>query len=154
MASIHRQVALALAIVIAVPAEGLRQYAYYDPPGILTACYGSTTQVVKGKRYSLEECEGRLNKDMLAAIDQVDRCVPGLPAPALAAFGDAVYNMGPAIVCNTAKSTAARYLQEGSIEAACNQLPRWDKARVLGVMVTLPGLTARRAKERALCLQG
>ena len=34
--------ALALAVALAVPAEGLRQYAYYDPPGILTVCYGTT----------------------------------------------------------------------------------------------------------------
>ncbi len=86
------------------------------------------------------------------AIVTVDRCAPGLPENALAAFGDAVYNMGPTIACNTQKSTAARFLKAGDITAACNQLVRWDKAKVAGVMVTLPGLTKRRAKERDLCL--
>jgi hypothetical protein len=32
------------------------------------------------------------------------------------------------------------------------QRRRWDKARVLGVMVSLPGLTTRRGVERDLCL--
>lgn len=132
----------------------MRQYAYYDPPGILTVCYGSTTNVVKGKKYSLEECSARLTADMQAAVEAVDRCVPGLPVNVLAAFSDAVYNMGPTIACNTKQSTAARYLAAGRLIDACNQLPRWDKARVGGVMVSLPGLTKRRAAERELCLKG
>lgn len=144
-------VAAALATVIAVPAEGLRQYAYYDPPGILTVCYGSTTDVVKGKKYSLEECKARLDTDMMKAVEAVDRCVPGLPENVLAAFSDAVYNLGPTIACNTAKSTAARLLKAGQYPQACDQLPRWDKANVAGVMVALPGLTKRRAAEQQLC---
>ena len=139
---------------IAIPAEGLRQYAYYDPPGILTVCYGSTTDVQRGKQYSLDECKARLDADMLNAVQTVERCAPGLPAPVLAAFGDAVYNIGPRIACDPVNSTAARMLKAGNIAGACNQLQRWDKARIAGLMVALPGLTKRRAKERDLCLEG
>jgi GH24 family phage-related lysozyme (muramidase) len=146
------KVALAIATAVAIPAEGLRQYAYRDPPGILTVCYGSTQDVQPGKRYSLEECTARLNNDMRTAVSQVERCVPGLPAPALAAFGDAVYNLGPRIVCDPTSSTAARHLKQGRLRDACEQLPRWNRATVAGVSVELPGLTKRRAAERALCL--
>ena len=142
----------ALAAAIAIPAEGLRQYAYYDPPGILTVCYGSTTDVQKGKRYSLDECKARLDADMRGAIEAVDRCVPGLPINALAAFSDAFYNIGPRIACDTRNSTAARLLKAGKIAEACDQLPRWNKATIGGRLVELPGLTKRRAAERALCL--
>ena len=142
--------AVAAATAIAIPAEGLRQYAYYDPPGILTVCYGSTTGVQRGKKYSLDECKARLDKDMLNAINQVERCHPGLPANVLAAFGDAVYNIGPAIACN---STASRMLAAGDIEGACNQLPRWNKAKIMGAYVELPGLSKRRVKEQELCLR-
>lgn len=141
-----------IASAIAIPAEGLRQYAYYDPPGVLTVCYGSTTNVEKGKKYSLEECKARLDKDMLQSIQQVEQCVPGLPEEVLAAFGDAVYNLGPNIACNTKKSTAARHLIQGELVQACNQLPRWNKATVGGVSVELPGLTKRRNQERDLCI--
>lgn len=143
-----------LATALAIPAEGLRHYAYYDPPGVLTVCYGSTDKVVKGRYYSLDECRIMLDDDMLDAIDQVERCVPGLPERPLAAFADAVYNMGPSIACNPQKSTAARLLKSGQIAAACNQLPRWNKAKVAGVFVELPGLTKRREAERKLCLSG
>lgn len=143
--------ALVLASAIAIPAEGLRQWAYYDPPGILTVCYGSTVDVQKGRKYSLQECRARLDQDMLAAVEAVEACHPGLPAPILAAFGDAVYNLGPAVACN---STASRLLTARRYADACRQLPRWNKARVAGMPVELPGLTKRRAAEMALCLEG
>lgn len=150
----RRSAAAALAVAIAIPAEGLRQWAYYDPPGILTVCYGSTTNVQKGVKYSLDECKARLDDDMRAAIAQVDACAPGLPVPVLAAFGDAVYNIGPKIACDTTHSTAARLLKAGDLAGACQQLQRWNKATVAGRMIELPGLTKRRAKEMALCLEG
>lgn len=145
--------AVAAAVAIAIPAEGLRHYAYYDPPGILTVCYGSTTNVVRNRYYTLDECKLRLSADMLKAVEAVDRCVPGLPENVLAAFGDAAYNAGPKIACDKAHSTAARLLAAGDIDGACRQLPRWNKARVAGVFVPLPGLTKRRAAEMQLCLQ-
>ena len=144
--------AVAIAAAIAIPAEGLRQYAYYDPPGILTVCYGSTSGVIAGKRYTMDECKARLDRDMLHAVEQVDRCAPNAPVNVLAAFGDAVYNIGPRIACDTTASTAARKLQGQDWAGACRELPKWDKARIGGVLVPLPGLTKRRAKEMALCL--
>jgi len=146
--------AAALATAIAIPAEGLRQYAYYDPPGILTVCYGSTVDVEKGRKYSLAECRARLDADMATAVRTVEACQPGLPENVLAAFADAVYNMGPTIACNPQRSTAARHLARDEYREACEQLPRWNKARVAGVAVELPGLTKRRQKEMDLCLSG
>lgn len=151
--------ALAAAVSIAVPAEGLRHYAYRDPPGVLTACRGHTGPDVRdGVYYPLAQCDAWLTADMRRALAQVESCAPGLPWQVLAAFGDAVFNLGPRIVCDTRPapdgSTAARLLAAGDVEAACRQLPRWDKASLpmLG-MVSLPGLTKRRAAEMHLCLQ-
>lgn len=147
-----RKTIAALAMAIAIPAEGLRQWAYYDPPGVLTVCYGTTgKEVVKGKKYSLEECRAFLERDMLKAVETVERCHPGLPDKVLAAFSDAVYNIGPNVACN---STASRYLAAGKLIAACDQLPRWSYAKIAGVSVQLPGLVKRREAERRLCLEG
>lgn len=148
-----RATAAAIAAAIAIPAEGLRQFAYYDPPGILTVCYGSTTDVQRGKKYTLDECKARLDADMLKAITAVDTCAPGLPVNVLAAFGDAVYNIGPKVACDLKHSTAARMLKAGDIAGACRQLPRWNRSTIAGVSVELPGLTKRRTAEMALCLQ-
>lgn len=141
--------AAAIATALAVPAEGLRQWAYYDPPGILTVCYGSTKDVQKNRFYQLEECKQRLTADMLEAASIVERCHSNLPVNVHAAFADAVYNLGPRIAC---ESTASKYLAAGEIEMACKELPRWNKARVGGVLVPLPGLTKRRNAEMQLCL--
>jgi GH24 family phage-related lysozyme (muramidase) len=144
---------LAIATAMAAPMEGLRQYAYYDPPGILTVCYGSTTDVVKSKKYSLEECKTRLDSDMLKAIDIVGRCTAGkeLTINQTVAFSDMVYNIGSKPVCDQKKSTLARKLSTNDILGACNEIYKWNKASVGGMMIALPGLTQRRNKEAELC---
>jgi lysozyme len=148
-------VAAAIAAAIAIPAEGLRQVAYYDPPGILTVCRGHTGPDVDPKKvYSLAECDKFLTDDMRKAVEAVDRCAPGLPENVLAAFGDATFNLGPVIACDTTRSTAARLLKAGRLGEACAQLPRWSKAKVGGVLVSLPGLEKRRQQEMTLCLSG
>ncbi len=148
----QKAIALALATALAVPAEGLRQAVYYDPPGIPTICFGHTKGVKAGDFRTVPECYALLNKDMLDAIQTVDKCRPGLPTNVLAAFSDAVYNLGPTIVCDTGKSTAARMLRDRDYAGACNQLIRWNTARIGGVQVVLPGLKKRREMERDLCL--
>lgn len=146
-------VAISLAVAIAIPAEGIRRMAYFDPVSIMTVCYGHTgPDVQKGREYSLKDCEAFLTIDMMIAINQVESCHPGLPTPVLAAFSDAVFNMGPTIACDTRNSTAARLLKLKDYDGACRQLTKWDKARVSGILVALPGLTKRRASERDLCL--
>lgn len=148
----HKRLVAAATAAAALAAgfEGLRQYAYNDPrPGdpILTVCYGSTTDVVKGKKYSLEECKARLDNDMLDAVRTVERCHPNLPDNVLIAFADAVYNIGPKVACN---STASKYLTQGRYYFACKELLKWDKSNG----VVLPGLTRRRQAEMEICLEG
>jgi GH24 family phage-related lysozyme (muramidase) len=147
--------AMAAAMVVLIPAEGLRQYAYTDPPGILTVCYGHTGKdVERNRKYSLEECNAFLDQDMRKAVEIVERCHPGLPEKVLAAFADAVYNIGPRVACDDKQSTASRYLRAGKFADACRELPKWSNATVAGVKVKLPGLVKRRAQERDLCLEG
>jgi GH24 family phage-related lysozyme (muramidase) len=157
----HRRKAaiVAAACAIAAPCEGLRRTVYYDPPGIATVCMGHTgAGVVKGKVYTDAECQALLTADMTHAVDVVERCQPGLPPKVLIAYADAVFNIGPTIACDTKNSTAARMLVEartvtGDYSPACRQLPRWNKSRIAGVLVELPGLTKRRALEQDVCLQ-
>lgn len=150
----RRSAAAAIAVALAVPAEGLRQAAYKDPVGIPTICFGSTKGVRMGDFRTVPECKALLTKEMDEYITAVETCAPGLPMPVLAAFSDAAYNLGPVIACDTSRSTAARMLKAGEYRGACNQLPRWNQAKVMGVSVSLPGLTKRRALEREICLSG
>lgn len=135
------------AAALAAPFEGLRQWAYRDPVAVPTICFGSTRGVRMGDFKTKAECEALLTAEMSAAVDTVERCVPGLPTNMLAAWGSAVYNLGPALVCDPRRSTAARLLAAGRLIEACDQLPRWNQAGG----VPLPGLTKRRAAEREVC---
>jgi GH24 family phage-related lysozyme (muramidase) len=143
-------VAAALAAAVIAPFEGLRQQAYMDPVGIPTICFGATAGVRMGQTASLAECKAKLDADINIALSQVQRCAPGLDVYQAAAFASAVYNIGPKIVCGP--STAARLIQAGQHAKACDELPKWNKARVPGLgLVELPGLTTRREAERQLC---
>lgn len=148
----RKAAALAIATALAVPAEGLRQYAYRDPVGLPTVCFGSTKGVKMGDFRTVPECKALLTKEMMDVVSTVDSCRPGLPINVLAAFADASYNLGPAIACDTARSTAARLLAAGDYTGACQQLPKWSYARVGGVAVQLPGLVKRREIERKVCI--
>ena len=152
----QRKAAIAvLAASLAIPAEGLYRIAYYDPPHILSICYGHTgPDIIKDRLYSIGECNALLTKDMQTAVDAVERCTPGLPVKVAAAFSDAVFNIGPKIVCDPSKSTAARLLRAGQYKEACEQLTRWDRSVVAGISVPLPGLTKRRKEEMKVCLEG
>lgn len=154
MSAKNKAIAAVLATAIAIPAEGLRQWAYRDPVGIPTICFGSTVGVKLGDFRTIPECKAMLTKEMDHVIEAVDRCRPGLPPEVLAAFSDAAYNLGEHIACDGKRSTAARMLAAGDIAGACNQLPRWSKAKVAGVLIDLPGLVKRREMERQLCLRG
>lgn len=143
----------ALAVAIAVPAEGLRQWAYKDPPGILTICYGHTGPDVKANTYrTLGECKQLLSEDMAKAVEAVERCHPGLPVPIAATMADGVYNGGERMACDRPNSTMARLLDAKKYDEACRQHPRWNKSRIGGVLVELPGLTKRTKQREALCL--
>lgn len=146
--------ALSIAVGLAIPAEGIRQVAYRDPGGLLTVCMGSTTDIDPRRVYSLDECRDRLDRDMLAAVEAVERCVPDAPESVLAAFSDAVYNLGERVACDRSTSTPARLLAAGDWPAACEALMLYTKARIAGVLVELPGLVKRRAMERDVCLAG
>ena len=146
--------AVAAAIGIAIPMEGTVLKAYLDPVGLPTICMGSTKGVKMGDLRTLPECKALLTKEMTDVVIAVERCRPGLPPEVLAAMSDFAYNVGARAVCDPSFSTPARKLAAGDIAGACEALLPWNKARVAGVLVPLPGLTRRRHMEMELCLRG
>jgi len=150
----RKAAALAIATAIAMPAEGLRQWAYRDPVGLPTICFGSTQGVKMGDFRTVPECKALLTKEMYASIQAVDTCRPGLPVNVLAAFSDLSFNVGNSVACDSTKSTAAKLLASGDYPGACKQILRWTKAKVMGVYVELPGLVKRRQMEYEVCMSG
>lgn len=155
-----------VAAVLAVvgPAEGLRQVAYRDPPGVLTVCMGHTdaeggAKIDPHHVYTIAECKAYAQGDVAHAVDTVLACTPpDIPDSVVVAFSDAVFNLGRKVACDRRPSpdgsTAARLLFAHNWKGACNELPRWNRATVAGISITLPGLTTRRLLERDICLKG
>lgn len=132
--------------------EGLRTAAYPDPATKgepWTICYGETKGVKRGDRKTPDECKTMLGESLGGYIDGVTGCLTVEVGPhRLAALTSFAYNVGSKTVCN---SSVVRRLNAGEGAAACDDLMKYDKARIAGVLVRMKGLTRRRAEERAMC---
>lgn len=130
--------------------EGMMLSAYRDvsPARVISVCFGETEGVKMGDRYTAEQCRAMLDGRIWDYYWSAQKAIPSLgdmPPSRIAAIVSLNYNIGPG---NLAKSSVARLLNAGHIEAGCNAFLKWDKAGG----VTFRGLTRRRAEERALCL--
>lgn len=67
-----------------------------------------------------------------------------------ASFIDMVFNLG---ITSLRVSTAFRLANEGKLDLACLQMPRWVRGTVAGFSVVLPGLLPRRETNRELCAE-
>lgn len=128
--------------------EGNSPTPYYDLAQTLTVCRGHTgADVIADKTYSAAECDALFASDLKQANDALLR----LTAPMQlthgehAAYLSFIYNVGQG---NFANSTLRQLLLADQRIDACNQLPRWVYAHG----IQWPGLAARRAGERQLCL--
>lgn len=128
--------------------EGLREYAYRDPVGIPTICFGETRGVKIGDHYTAEQCKTMLGDRLIEFSAGVDKCLPpGVPDKPYMAFVSLAYNIGVGGFCG---STVVRRVKAGDLKGACDAILMWNKARG----IPLPGLTKRRQAERAVCLEG
>ncbi|MEE8628189.1 MULTISPECIES: lysozyme [Methylobacterium] len=131
--------------------EGVRLVAYKDrlARDLPTVCYGETRGVALGMRFTKAQCDAMLVKALGEFADtSVERCVKvPIPDPVYVAFLDLAYNIGAGAFC---KSTVVRRWNAGDRAGACDALLLFNRA---GGRV-VPGLTARRQRERALCRMG
>lgn len=131
--------------------EGILPVGYADPVGIPTDCIGETEGAKVGvQRFTVEQCiaryDARLQRTWEALSGCIRRDVTVPQAAALTSFAD---NTGVLATCD---STMIKMLNAGAEPNVwCAQMARWNKARYLGKVVELPGLTKRRASERAMC---
>ena len=134
------------------PWEGERTEAYLDriaSPPVWTVCYGETRGVGPGDRYTPAECRAMLMDALDDFYQPLIRCIPTLPQQpegVQVALVSWAYNVGVGAACG---STLARRANAGDWRAACNELPRWNKAGGREVR----GLTNRRAAEQRMCLE-
>jgi lysozyme len=129
--------------------EGCKLSAYRDGRGVWTIGYGHTRGVAEGLTCLQAQADAWLAEDIAPAEQGVTRLVQ-VPLvqgqfDALASFA---FNCGVAAL---AASTLLRKLNAHDYRGAADEFPRWVHDAPGNVE---PGLVARRAKERALFLQG
>lgn len=132
-----------------VAPSGIKTHvAYKDAVGIPTICHGHTANVRMGQIATADQCRQWLLEDLDIANAAIDRAVTvditDYERIALASF---IYNVGEG---NFRSSTMLKLINQGRFCDAAGQFPRWNKAKGR----VLPGLTKRRAAERALFMEG
>lgn len=124
--------------------EGCKLKAYRDGGGVLTIGYGHTRHVQEGDVITQDQADKFLMADVADATDAVNDYVKtGLTQNQFNGLVDFAFNCG---VGAFKGSTLLKLLNEGKIEAACEQLARWNQDN--GVVVA--GLTRRRTAEQVL----
>lgn len=123
-------------------------HSYRCPAGKWTIGYGSCKGVRSGQKITVEEAERLLIEDIVEHGKIVKKYV-NVPLSqgqydALVSF---VFNLGGG---NFKSSTLLKKLNLGLYEECPEQIMRWNKARVDGVLQPLRGLTRRRAAEAAI----
>lgn len=132
-----------------------RTVAYLDIAGVPTICDGHTKGVKLGMRVTDAQCDAWRAQDIAQAQDIVAECIDyPLTANQLGALGDAVFNIGPKVVCG---STLQRKANAGDMRGACAELTdalnsdgrRRGWSFAAGRFVQ--GLFNRRVDERNVC---
>lgn len=124
--------------------------AYLCPVGKWTIGWGHTGDVKLGDKITEHQADVILTLDLLKAETAVARACPKANGNQSSAMVCLAFNIG----CEEfAKSTLVAKVAMGMPLAAAAEFLRWNKGHVDGVLVELPGLTTRRAVERALFLE-
>ena len=132
--------------------------AYVDKLGKgqpLTVCNGITGHgVIAGKRYTPADCYELEKGRYLQAERDAKRLFThwnSYDAVTQATFLDFIHNKGAGAL---ATSTILRKANEGDVQRACRENPKWNKGTVKGVLTVLPGLKDRADTNTGLCLEG
>ena len=127
--------------------EGLRLQAYICPGGIWTIGYGHTKDVRPGQYIKQSQAEVYLRQDLERFEAAVERIVRyPLTDNQFAAVVSLTFNIGEAAL---ARSTIAKYLNQGMLSQAALQFDRW----VYAGGKKLQGLVRRRRAEQQLFLK-
>ena len=124
--------------------EGFSSVAYRDAVGVWTVGYGHTGGVQKGDTLTPDQADETLRQDAATAEQAVSRLVKvPLTQGQFDALVSFTFNLGAGALEG---STLLRLLNAGDYEGASSQFGRWIHAG----SAVLPGLVARREKEREL----
>ena len=128
--------------------EGCELEAYKCSAGVWTIGYGRTKDVKEGDTCTQEQADTWLSEELPVYGSYVnDAIAVPLEQNEFDALVAWTYNLGPT---NLKSSTMLRVLNENKKDEVPHQMRKWNKARVNGEKVVLPGLERRRLAESLL----
>ena len=128
--------------------EGERLEAYRDIGGVWTIGVGHTKNVKPGQTITSEESKEFLDQDIKWAVDTVNNSVKvHLNQNQFNALVSLCFNIGPTAFTG---STCLRRLNNNDYPGAAEALTWWNKDRINGKLVVVPGLVNRRNAEKTL----
>lgn len=126
--------------------ESCELVAYQDQVGVWTIGYGHTKGVTPGMTITQVQADQFLQDDVEEFEAAVTECVhANINDNQFSALVSFSFNLG---AFSLFESTLLKLLNQGKIQEAANEFPRWNKAGGSPVL----GLTRRRLAERALFL--
>lgn len=155
----------ALAKPLIKNAEGYSAKPYLCPAGKPTIGWGST-KYPNGRRVTMQDeeidqswADVCLVSAMVRVRTDLEKIVKRDPTiNQAAALLSLAYNVGvgaqDGVKGDLADSTLLQHFEAGEFYQAADEFPKWNKARVSGVLQPLGGLTKRRKAERELFLKG
>lgn len=160
-----RDAILRTATPIIKTAEGLRLRAYLCPAKIWTIGWGCTMDprgraIEPGMTITPADAEVFLTASAGRILSRLEHPSIITRSPGLnqaGAFLSLTYNIGvgvhDGVKGDFADSSIVENYNAGNVAAAARHFLDWDKARVEGVLVVLPGLATRRTSEMNLFLR-
>jgi lysozyme len=136
--------------------EGFRSSPYLCPAGVPTIGYGATfyqqNPIIKVTMRDPSISEPAATKLLLNTLKSFESAINDMVVVDLNQYQfDALVSLGFNIGTeNLRRSTLLKKVNSGDISGAAPHFEQWNKARVKGVLIPLPGLTRRRKAERAL----
>ena len=128
--------------------EGCELEAYKCSAGVWTIGYGRTKNVKEGDTCTQEQADQWLHEELPVYGAYVsDAVLVPLNQNEFDALVAWTYNLGPT---NLNDSTMLKVLNDNKKEEVPHQMRKWNKARVNGEKVVLPGLERRRQAESLL----
>tara|TARA_R100001082_G_scaffold111230_1_gene94288 strand:- start:685 stop:1140 length:456 start_codon:yes stop_codon:yes gene_type:complete len=128
--------------------EGCELEAYKCSAGKWTIAFGRTKDVKEGDTCTQEQAEEWLKEELPVYGAYVNSAVTvPLEQNEFDALVAWTYNLGPS---NLNSSTMLKVLNENKKDEVPHQMRKWNKARVNGEKVVLPGLERRRLAESLL----
>lgn len=147
---------VAIFLTMATAAEGYQRVARHepgDPPHVITCGFGETNyddpHLREGDICSISKSKQMLANNAIKYDRQAQRVIPKLaqfPPHRRAAIVDFTYNVGSGTL---ARSSVARYLNEGRVAEGCAALKKYNRANGK----VLRGLIKRRKIEYDNCMR-